>query len=88
MDHCRDGDGAWALGQDRGAYGGKDADQNALMALVRWVEDGVAPEVLRGVKFSDDGTIPEYWRAHCKWPKKNRYVGPGAYTEEDAWVCE
>ncbi|KAF5344249.1 hypothetical protein D9758_012351 [Tetrapyrgos nigripes] len=89
MEHCRDGDGAWAIGQDRDAYGGKDAEENALMALVRWVEEGVAPEVLRGVKYSEEDAItPEYWRAHCKWPKKNRYIGPGSSTEESAWICE
>ncbi|TCD71998.1 Tannase and feruloyl esterase [Steccherinum ochraceum] len=88
MDHCRGGDGAWAIGQDLGAGAGKGSEENALMALVRWVEEGVPPEVLRGAKLAGDGATPEYWRAHCRWPKKNRYVGPGAFTEESAWMCE
>ncbi|THV01373.1 ferulic acid esterase [Dendrothele bispora CBS 962.96] len=107
MDHCRDGDGAWGIGQDKGAYANantdtseemgswKNPDQNALMTLVRWVEEGVPPEVLRGVKLAEDGMMPVYWRKHCKWPKKNRYVGSlisgetaVPVTEEDAWVCE
>ncbi|ESK85513.1 feruloyl [Moniliophthora roreri MCA 2997] len=88
MDHCRDGDGAWAIGQDPTAVAGKDASENALMALVKWVEEGVAPEVLRGAKLAEDGVTAEYWRAHCKWPKKNRYIGPGLATEEGSWVCE
>ncbi|KAK7019724.1 Feruloyl esterase [Paramarasmius palmivorus] len=88
MDHCRDGDGAWAIGQDPTAYGGKEANENALMALVRWVEEGIAPETLRGAKLAEDGTAVEYWRAHCKWPKKNRYIGPGLAAEESSWKCE
>lgn len=87
MDHCAGGDGAWAIGQVKEGAAGTRPEENALMALVRWVEDGVAPEVLRGAKLSEDGGTPEYWRAHCRWPKKNRYVGPGAHTDEGAWVC-
>ncbi|KAH8100948.1 ferulic acid esterase [Cristinia sonorae] len=88
MDHCKDGDGAWAIGQDKDAYAGTGADDNVLMALVRWVEEGVPPEVLRGAKFEEDGVTPEYWRAHCRWPKRNRYVGPGAFTDEGGWECQ
>ena len=88
MDHCREGDGAWAIGQDTGAYAGTEPEENVLMALVRWVEEGVAPEVLRGAKLGEDGVTAEYWRAHCRWPKTNRYVGPGPATEESSWVCE
>ncbi|KAF9460926.1 ferulic acid esterase [Collybia nuda] len=87
MDHCRDGDGAWAIGQDESSKARRRPNENALMALVRWVEEGVAPEVLRGTKLGQDGVTPEFWRAHCKWPKKNRYVGPGAPTNEGSWVC-
>lgn len=88
MDHCRDGDGAWAIGQDESSKARTKPNQNALMALVRWVEEGVAPEVLRGAKLAQDGLTPEYWRAHCKWPKKNKYVGPRPPTDERAWVCQ
>ena len=88
MDHCREGDGAWAIGQDTGAYAGTEPEENAVMALVRWVEEGVAPEVLRGAKLGEDGVTAEYWRAHCRWPKTNRYVGPVPATEESSWVCE
>lgn len=88
MDHCREGDGAWAIGQDQSSKARTKPNQNALMALVRWVEEGVAPEVLRGAKLGKDDATPEYWRAHCKWPKMNRYVGPGAFTDEGTWSCE
>ncbi|KAJ3986743.1 putative feruloyl esterase [Lentinula detonsa] len=86
MDHCRGGDGASAIGQDVGSSAGRDPNENALMAMVRWVEEGIAPEVLRGAKLSTDGSV-EYWRGHCKWPKKNRYTGHGSITDENAWQC-
>ncbi|KAJ3776995.1 putative feruloyl esterase B-1 [Lentinula raphanica] len=86
MGHCRDGDGASAIGQDIGSTVGRDPDENALMAMVRWVEEGIPPEVLRGAKFSADGSV-EYWRAHCKWPKRNHYTGHGSFTDEEAWQC-
>ncbi|KAJ4483742.1 ferulic acid esterase [Lentinula aciculospora] len=87
MDHCRDGDGASAIGQDVGSSAGRDPNDNALMAMVRWVEEGIPPKVLRGAKLSADGSQVEYWRAHCKWPLKNRYIGPGSITDERAWQC-
>ncbi|KAJ3840317.1 ferulic acid esterase [Lentinula raphanica] len=86
MDHCRDGDGASAIGQDLGSSAGRDPNENALMAMVRWVEEGIPPEVLRGAKLSADGSV-EYWRAHCKWPKRNHYTGPGSFTDEESWQC-
>ncbi|KAI5887136.1 tannase and feruloyl esterase [Schizophyllum commune H4-8] len=81
MSHCIDGQGAYRIGNVAGAAG-MSADENVLMSMVRWVEEGVAPEVVRGV--DANGT---YWRAHCKWPKTNKYVGPGAYEDESAWQC-
>lgn len=83
MDHCQDGDGASVIGQSSSSSAGMDPNENVLMALVRWVEEGVAPDVLRGAKLDKGGVEPKYWRSHCKWPKKNRYV-----PEDLAWRCE
>ena len=81
MSHCIDGQGAYRIGNVAGAAG-TTPDENVLMSMVRWVEEGVAPEVVRGA--DANGT---YWRAHCKWPKTNKYVGPGGYEDELAWQC-
>lgn len=53
MSHCSGGPGAWHIGQTAlGASGGKGgAKSNVLLALVEWVEKGVAPETVRGVRF-------------------------------------
>jgi feruloyl esterase len=55
MHHCNGGPGAWDFGQDGPVptemLNSKD---NALMALVSWVEDGVVPESLVGTKYLND----------------------------------
>lgn len=88
MSHCEDGDGASSIGTTNYKYPSSDPKDNVLMAMVRWVEEGVAPDVVRGTKFSDeDPTKDEYRRNHCRWPKRNVYIGPGNYTDENAWEC-
>ncbi|KAH1612695.1 Feruloyl esterase B-1 [Aspergillus fumigatus] len=86
MGHCSPGTGAASIGQGSSTYAGDDPQDNVLMAIVQWVEKGIAPEYVRGSKMSRDGTI-DYRRKHCKYPKRNRYVGPGKYTDENAWKC-
>lgn len=88
MAHCGDGNGANGIGQGSDTYASSDPESNVLMAMVKWVEEGVAPETVRGAKFEDGpGTPIEYWRKHCKWPKRNVFKGPGNYTDENSWEC-
>ncbi|PYH99056.1 hypothetical protein BO71DRAFT_437617 [Aspergillus ellipticus CBS 707.79] len=65
-----------------------DADNKVLMSLVRWVEEEIVPEYVRGanISLSTPGS-KDFTRKHCKWPKRNIYTGPGHFTEEDAWKC-
>lgn len=88
MGHCGGGDGAYGIGQGIETFAGVDPEDNVLMAMVRWVEEGVPPETVRGAKFVDGpGSRVEYRRKHCRWPRRNVYVGPGNYTDEDSWEC-
>ncbi|KAI7970325.1 hypothetical protein EIK77_000539 [Talaromyces pinophilus] len=88
MAHCEGGDGAFGIGQSSQGYAGKDPKDNVLMAMVKWVEQGIAPETVRGAKFSDGvGSKVEYRRKHCRWPRRNVFKGPGNYTNEDGWHC-
>ena len=41
-----------------------DARLNVLAAVVRWVEEGVAPETIEGTKFK--GTSVQFRRRHCR----------------------
>ncbi|KAH6675042.1 Tannase/feruloyl esterase [Halenospora varia] len=83
MNHCNSGIGAWMIGQSSlgdpgaGERGGFEAESNVLAAMVRWVEEGVAPETIEGVKFVDDvrGKGVERRRKHCRYPLVNTYQG-------------
>jgi feruloyl esterase len=60
------------------------------MAMVRWVEEGVAPEVVVGTRFKNGttaGSGVDYKRRHCKWPKRNVYKGVGDYKDPLNWDC-
>ncbi|KAL3493953.1 putative feruloyl esterase B-1 [Aspergillus germanicus] len=85
MGHCASGNGAGDIGQGSGTFAGDNPDDNVLIAMVRWVEDGVAPDFVHGGK--SNGSAISYRRKHCRYPKRNRYVGPGSHIDEDAWVC-
>ncbi|KAE8356439.1 putative feruloyl esterase B-2 [Aspergillus coremiiformis] len=88
MAHCSGGDGAYGIGNQLTTYNGADPENNVLMAMVQWVEKGIAPETIRGAKFTDGpGTPVEYTRKHCRYPRRNVYKGPGNYTDEAAWQC-
>ncbi|KAJ5173313.1 hypothetical protein N7492_005906 [Penicillium capsulatum] len=88
MGHCGGGDGAYGIGQGVKTFAGKDPKDNVLMAMVKWVEEGVAPETVRGAKFFNGvGSKVEYRRNHCRWPRRNVFKGPGNYTNEDGWHC-
>jgi feruloyl esterase len=88
MGHCGAGDGAYGIGQGVGTYDGNDPEDNVLMAMVKWVEEGVPPETVRGAKFVDGpGSAVEYKRKHCRYPRRNVYEGPEHWTDENAWRC-
>ncbi|KAL4866526.1 putative feruloyl esterase B-1 [Aspergillus spectabilis] len=85
MGHCAPGNGAGSIGQSQRTFVNSNPEDNILLAMVQWVEDGIAPEFVRGSKVN--GTKVEYRRRHCKYPNRNRYVGPGSYGDESAWMC-
>lgn len=87
--HCDGGPGANFLGQMGGAVVGEGSEENLLMRIVKWVEDGDAPEFIRGTKFVGDRLDGEvaFRRRHCKYPAVNRYLGSGNGTDEESWEC-
>jgi feruloyl esterase len=108
MGHCSGGVGAWEFGQTlAGAGGGSgagiddplkelelDPERNVLMAMVRWVEEGVAPETFLGTKFVNDVSLGRtkgniaLERRHCRYPSRNNYKGSGDPTQPDSWECK
>ncbi|TLS25623.1 hypothetical protein PpBr36_07961 [Pyricularia pennisetigena] len=97
--HCNGGLGAWTMGQTS-AYNqfvnfgghGKFADRrhSLLMAMVAWVEHGVAPDYMVGTKFENDDVISGQvaaQRRQCPWPHRSKWNQVGDTTEEGSWEC-
>jgi feruloyl esterase len=87
--HCFGGPGANYLGQMGAIDASSNPEDNMLMRIVEWVENGAAPEFVRGTKFVND-TVElgvEFTRKHCKYPLVNKYKGTGNGMDEDGWEC-
>lgn len=88
--HCGGGTGAGNIGNSLSNLGGMEPDSNILLALVRWVEEGVGPETITGYRHKNDtekGEI-EYQRKHCRYPKRNMFRGQGDPKNLEGWSCE
>jgi feruloyl esterase len=91
MGHCGGGVGASFIGNTLASTASLDPDQNVLMAMVRWIEQGVAPDTITGTKFLNDTPSlgVDFKRAHCRYPYRNQYVGPsgGDWKDPANWNC-
>jgi hypothetical protein len=68
--------------------GGPATDQfNALEALVKWVEQGVAPEQLIATAGAAS-PWPGRSRPICAYPKVARYSGQGSLEDAASFRCE
>lgn len=93
MGHCDGGPGATSIGQDIDYTATLDPEGNVLTAMVRWVEEGIAPDTILGTAYvneslstADDPQIA-FQRRHCKYPLRNVYNGTGDPTVPDSWNC-
>jgi feruloyl esterase len=88
-DHCGGGPGANFIGQRAQPGADEKTHDNILLAMVAWVEKGVAPETLRGVKWKGDDPKNgiNFSRKHCKHPRVNQYNGTANGKNEDGWTC-
>lgn len=90
MGHCSGGPGATFIGQGTDSNATLAPEGNVLTAVVRWVEEGVAPESILGTAYAnetkDSGEIL-FQRRHCKYPARNVYDGSGDPTVPDSWNC-
>jgi feruloyl esterase len=51
MGHCQGGDGAHFIGNQLASVSTMDPQNNVLLRIVDWVENGNAPETVTGTKF-------------------------------------
>lgn len=87
MAHCSGGPGANVIG-NKPDPASLDPEENVLTAMVRWVEEGVAPETVTGTAFVDDQTrVVNFKRRHCRYPYRNVYRGDGDGKDTEGWEC-
>jgi len=69
--------------------GFEDADHDVILALMKWVEGGSAPEKLVATKFANDSSTGAVLRQRplCVYPKQAKYKG-GNVDAADSWECK
>ncbi|MBC5765849.1 tannase/feruloyl esterase family alpha/beta hydrolase [Ramlibacter albus] len=86
--HCGGGTGPGAVGGGfpEPAKAQRTAQNHAVGALMRWVEQGVAPEAIVATKYNDAGTITRQ-RPICAYPKVAVYNGSGDVDSAASFSC-
>ena len=77
-------------GAEYSVAGYVDAQHDVLLAMMRWVEEGVAPDSLIATKFIND-TVSlgvQSQRPLCVYPEQARYQGVGSVDSAENWACE
>ncbi|KAL4942781.1 hypothetical protein BDV06DRAFT_235227 [Aspergillus oleicola] len=89
MAHCGGGPGAAFIGNSKRNTAGLGPDENVLMAVVRWVEEGIPPDTITGTAYVNgtQSTGVDFRRRHCRWPYRNVYKGVGNGKDEESWEC-
>jgi Tannase and feruloyl esterase len=90
MMHCGAGAGPNMFGNLLDSAPAKDPDHNIFAALERWVEEDVSPDKIVATKYRDNDPTKgiEMTRILCPYPEQAKWVGKGASSEAENWVCE
>ncbi|KIP02136.1 hypothetical protein PHLGIDRAFT_309557 [Phlebiopsis gigantea 11061_1 CR5-6] len=90
MQHWYGGAGATSFGaaNDVQPALSDDAQHNVLAAMVRWVEEGVAPDNFTAAHYNggDASQGVQFTRPICKYPLSSRFVG-GDPNSADSFEC-
>ena len=65
----------------------RDADHHVVSALIKWVEQGVAPEKIVATKFDSAGNVTRS-RPICAFPDEAAYNGSGDVNDAANFSCE
>lgn len=91
MGHCGNGKGAHFIGNSPNNLGlTNNAEENVIWALIKWVEEGIAPNHIIGTAYvngSREDGIVDYQRKHCRYPFSNIYRGKGDPKDLQSWKC-
>jgi feruloyl esterase len=84
--HCGGGPGPNEFGQ---AGGAGDAEHDLVIALERWVEEGVAPTRIIATKFNGDDPAKgvAMTRPLCPFPQAAKYLGSGDVADAKSFAC-
>jgi len=64
----------------------RDADHHVVSAVIKWVEQGVAPEKIIATKFDSAGTLTRS-RPVCAYPDEAVYNGSGDINDAANFSC-
>ena len=66
-----------------------DAEHDALLALMRWTEEGKGPDKIVATKWHNDTSQDKVLRQRplCPYPKRARYSGHGDPDHAKNWHC-
>jgi len=89
MNHCLGGPGANVFNAPFNFGNPEDPDHDVVMALDRWVTQGIAPEKIIATKFVNDKPANgvAFTRPLCPYPQQARYKGVGDPTNAGNFVC-
>jgi hypothetical protein len=95
MNDCLGGAGAVNFGQSFVVPVSLDPEHDAILALQRWVEKGVAPDMLiattdqpLATHAAENPTQPAaFTRPLCPYPEEAHYKGVGDPTDASSFVC-
>ena len=86
--HCGGSTGPSSIGggapEPPAAY--RDAEHHVVSAVIRWVEDGVAPEKIVATRFGTGGTVVRQ-RPVCPYPAQATYSGSGDVNDAANFSC-
>jgi feruloyl esterase len=87
--HCGGGTGPSSIGggypEPPVAY--RNADTHAVSAVMKWVEQGVAPEKIVATRFGAGGVVVRQ-RPVCPFPEQAVYDGSGDINAASSFSCE
>ncbi|RYP36285.1 hypothetical protein DL767_003438 [Monosporascus sp. MG133] len=97
MDHCYGSPNApWYVagaaqsltGATHSVPGFEDADHDIILALMRWVEEDVAPDKIIATKFRNETSSAgvQSQRPLCAYPRRAKYIS-GDPDKESNWEC-
>jgi feruloyl esterase len=74
MDHCGGGPGLSDIGQGITAYKPQDSEHSVFIALIKWVEEGIAPDRITATAYKEEGGV-RFRRPVFPYPKFPHYTG-------------